>query len=385
MTISVQTIEKFYMGPTLEVLNLLKKKELIEAAKHFDLEVNESVLKAKLKKLVLDYLVEEELMAEPESTDELRGEQLLELKRLEFQERERERENQVKLKELELKEKELTIQLKMHELESHSPVVPTMTTVKSPGFDVSKDIRLVPPFQEKEVDKYFVHFEKIATSLEKPREVWTLILQSVLIGKAREIYSALPVEKSTQYEEMRRAILKLVPEAYCQKFRNCKKQESQTYVEFAREKEALFDCWCTAKQVDNDYNKLRQLILVEEFKKCLQSDVKMYLDEQKVDGLHQAAVLADDYSLTHSLFCEVNNRCPVRMLVRKMFRNMSRQWFPEADTMGKTEIELIINTGLQVNPYVKKEDILWQNVDFWKRKIVNHQMLWLLQKVKAQL
>ena len=72
------------------------------------------------------------------------------------------------------------------------------------------------------------------------------------------------------------------------------------YVKFAREKEALFDHWCTAKQVDNDYPKLRQL-LVEEFKKCLQSDVKMYLDEQKTDSLHQAAVLADDYSLTHKM------------------------------------------------------------------------------------
>ena len=54
-----------------------------------------------------------------------------------------------------------------------------------------------------------------------------------------------------------------------------------------------------AKQVDNNYHKLRQLLLVEEFKKCLQSDVKVYLDEQKADGLHQAAILADDYSLTH--------------------------------------------------------------------------------------
>ena len=70
-------------------------------------------------------------------------------------------------------------------------------------------------------------------------------------------------------------------------------------MEFAREKEALFDRWCAAKQVDNDYSKLRQLLLVEEFKKCLQSDVKMYLDEQKADGLYQVAVLADDYSLTH--------------------------------------------------------------------------------------
>ena len=30
------------------------------------------------------------------------------------------------------------------------------------NFDVTKHIRLVPPFQEKEVDKYFLHFEKVA-------------------------------------------------------------------------------------------------------------------------------------------------------------------------------------------------------------------------------
>ena len=81
------------------------------------------------------------------------------------------------------------------------------------------------------------------------------------------------------------------------------------YVEFAREKEALFDHWRTAKQVDNDYPKLRQL-LVEEFKKCLQSDVKMYLDEQKTDSLHQAAVLVDDYSLTHKMTFPSNSDQP---------------------------------------------------------------------------
>ena len=32
-------------------------------------------------------------------------------------------------------------------------------------FDVTKHIRLVPPFQEKEVDKYFFHFEKVAFCL----------------------------------------------------------------------------------------------------------------------------------------------------------------------------------------------------------------------------
>ena len=54
------------------------------------------------------------------------------------------RETQLRMKELELKEKEIAMQLR--ELETR-PVVHTPTpSVKSTGFDVSKHIRLVPPF-----------------------------------------------------------------------------------------------------------------------------------------------------------------------------------------------------------------------------------------------
>ena len=35
--------------------------------------------------------------------------------------------------------------------------------------DVTKHIRFVPPFQEKEVDKYFLHFEKVAEKLNWPK------------------------------------------------------------------------------------------------------------------------------------------------------------------------------------------------------------------------
>ena len=92
------------------------------------------------------------------------------------------------------------------------------------------------------MDKYFLHFEKITTSLEWPRDVWMLLLQSVLVGKAREVYSAMPLEHSSQYDLVKKAILKayeLVPEAYRQNFRNYNKIDKQTYIEFAREKETL--------------------------------------------------------------------------------------------------------------------------------------------------
>ena len=171
------------------------------------------------------------------------------------------------------------------------------------NFDVTKHIRLVPPFQEKEVDKYFLHFEKVAENLNWPKEHWTLLLQSVLIGKAREIYAQLGVEQSHHYETVKELILKgyeLVPDAYRQKFRNCKKDSNQTHVEFARSKEQLFDRWCCSKKIDQNYDKLRQLVLVEEFKR-IQSDVKTFLDEKQVETLEEAARLADDYYLTHKV------------------------------------------------------------------------------------
>ena len=91
----------------------------------------------------------------------------------------------------------------------------------------------------------------------------------------------------------------MVPEAYRQIFRDCRKEPNQTHVEFARTKEQLFDRWCSSKKVGSDHEKLRQLMLVEEFKWCINSDVRAFLNEKEVENLDLAARLADDYSLTH--------------------------------------------------------------------------------------
>ena len=194
-------------------------------------------------------------------------------------------------------------------------------------FDVTKHIRLVPPFQEKEVDKYFLHFEKVAENLKWPREHWTLLLQSVVIGKAREIYTQLSLEQSSDYDTVKEFILKayeLVPEAYRQKFRDCRKEHDQTHVEFARTKEQLFDRWCSSKKVGSDHAKLRQLMLVEEFKRCINSDVKAFLNEREVENLETAARLADDYALTHKASF-VNKPYP-----RKPYNPQSKQIAPQS-------------------------------------------------------
>ena len=90
----------------------------------------------------------------------------------------------------------------------------------------------------------------------------------------------------------------LMPEAYRQKFRSCKKSPDCTFMEFAREKATLFDRWCTATKA-TDFSSLRELVLPEEFKNNISIRIVTYLNEQKVMSLSQAAVLADEFVLTH--------------------------------------------------------------------------------------
>ena len=47
-------------------------------------------------------------------------------------------------------------------------------------------------------------------------------------------------------------------------------------------------------------------MLVEEFKRCIQSDVTTFLDEKQVETLEEAAHLADDYYLTHKVSFNAN-------------------------------------------------------------------------------
>ena len=337
----------------MELLNLAKKTDLLNIADHYALtSVKPSMLKHEIKNILIKFLVDEQIL-DPSTlssilvtqTDlqlrELEVQRQIQLEKLRLEQEERIRVEQLERKErklereermekeklamekeklamekeklyleeriqkekLEQAEKERQYNLRMKELEMQDK---TKTKPLDLGthFDVTKHIRLVPPFQQKEVDKYFLHFEKVAENLKWPNEHWTLLLQSVVIGKAREIYTQLSLEQSSDYDKVKELILKayeLVPEAYRQKFRKCRKENDQTHVEFARTKEQLFDRWCSSKKIGSDYPKLRQFMLVEEFKRCINSDVKSFLDEKEVETLEKAARLADDYTLTHKV------------------------------------------------------------------------------------
>jgi len=67
----------------------------------------------------------------------------------------------------------------------------------------------------------------------------------------------LSKEKIETVKELILKAYELLPEAYRQKFREAKKRDDQTRIEFARDKEQLFDKWLTSKNINKDYDNPR--------------------------------------------------------------------------------------------------------------------------------
>ncbi|KAJ8340751.1 hypothetical protein SKAU_G00353840 [Synaphobranchus kaupii] len=144
-------------------------------------------------------------------------------------------------------------------------------------------------------------FERAAITLNWHRDAWPLMLQGMLVGKAQVALSSLSLEQSLDYDMVKVAVLRayeLVPEAYRQKFRQYRKADRQTFVEFAREKENLFDRWSVA-QGTKTFEQLRDLVIMEEFRNCVPERVAIYLNEQRATQIAQGAILAGEFIITH--------------------------------------------------------------------------------------
>ncbi len=329
-------IGAFVSKPSIQQFNLFRKKDLLQIADILNISVSSSAAKKVIKAEVYAKLVEQGLLSV--ETD-LEGEGkidgldmggtmdfsssksdpllLFKLKELELQIKQQEHENRrLHLRELEMIHIEKGKEREYAQTVISPVAIPMHVNVppadQSTGnfahirdavvpFDPSKHIKLVPPFQESEVDAYFIAFERIAAKLNWPRDMWALMMQCSLVGKAQEVCSALPIDDSLNYDVVKAAVLRvyeLVPEAYRQKFRSYTKSMKQSFVGFARDKKMLLERWCAASKTTT-FDQLHELFLLEDFKNGLPGNLVTYLNEQKENSLSAAAVLADEYMLTH--------------------------------------------------------------------------------------
>ena len=341
-------LQQFLSGPSVEGLKVCRKEDLFSIATHLELTLPKVMKKAELLSTVIQALVAKGLISvsstsgvSPTSGTVEREEGKAELKsdtetvtaplsptlstgsgggtgaryrlrlaRMQMDAKEKERKDEISLK-LELRKLELESQLEIRKLELESAERRGTVAAPSGGSggtevrDYKQYLGFVPPFNENDVDAYFAAFERMALSMRCPREAWAILLQCKLTGKAQEALKALSLEDSCSYDVVKASVLRayeLIPEAYRQRYRACRKAANSTFMDFAREKEVLFDRWCAASQV-SDMTSLRQLILLEDFKNCLADDnLVTYLNDQRAVTLSAAAVLADEFMLSRKPF-----------------------------------------------------------------------------------
>lgn len=275
-------LQSFVNNPSLEVIERCRKDELLIIANHLQIAIPKQCLKKTIKAELIDCLIDSGVLSLPEvdrradlagrerdarksskedgelvaaeaeanvgatlppfepfspgtprSTGGAQVKERIARLRMEAQERAQIRQAELELnlqvRKLEI-EADKEIKLRQLDIEvakaaavssvqqSSSSVSDNSANLSSATFDVGKHIALVPNVRESEVDSYFNAFEKIATSLVWPKEVWSLLLQCKLAGKALEVYSTLSLEDSLKYDVFKLTILKayeLVPEAYC--------------------------------------------------------------------------------------------------------------------------------------------------------------------------
>lgn len=226
-------LEDFQAQPTVAKLNKCKKDDLRLVADAYGIQVPLSAKKIEIRELIYVKLSEEGLMGDPvpivgveapaagagvgevvDSPAPLRDPPVQPKPMAE------ELELNLRIREAEVRQRELEVQamhLKVRALEleqgAAASAKPACLPTPSPsphaqdGFDVSRHVALAPPFRESEVDSYFSAFERIAATLNWPKNVWPLLLQCKLVGKAQEVCNSLSIEDSLNYDVVKTTVL----------------------------------------------------------------------------------------------------------------------------------------------------------------------------------
>jgi len=192
-------------------------------------------------------------------------------------------------------------ELKLAQIQSSADI---QHNVNANIFDVVKVTKFVPLFDEDDPQEFFLQFERVANTLNWPREFWTLLIQTVLKGKGRSSYLSLSTAQQLDFDLVKSTVLKsyqLTAEYYRQKFRNNKKDINQTYLEYSHSSNKYFKRWLTASNI-NDYEQLSETILLEQFFRGIPLEVKSYLLEREVNSVDKAAHLAENFSLVNRKF-----------------------------------------------------------------------------------
>lgn len=202
------------------------------------------------------------------------------------------------------KERAHAKEMKEFELKFEQTKGSTVEKSKSDHQDTRIKKPKLPSFSDgrDDMDAYLRRFERFATIAKWPKSEWALALSSLLTGKALEVYSRLPVEKASDYQDLKSALLhryELTEEGFRVKFRNSQRDTGETFSQFAARLTSYLNRWAELGEVTKTYDGLSDLLLREQIIAICGKDLAMYLKERKPSTVQNMALLADRYVEAH--------------------------------------------------------------------------------------
>lgn len=157
-------VETFLREPTPEQLNKFRKDDVLEIRKHLVLGVRKAMRKAILMRIRAVHIVNNDIFEE----------EILNQLSIDVREMSQAQIELVKTKiyaTTEIEKTRIEQEFKFRELEISRQDI----EVRQQGFDLTKQVRLVPKFQEDVIDNYFSHFEKTAINYNWPRSACPML------------------------------------------------------------------------------------------------------------------------------------------------------------------------------------------------------------------
>ncbi len=198
-------VEEFISAPSQDLLNDLTKDQLVELAGHYksNLVSQDKRLKDNIKSLVKMELIDRGVLDSQSSEGEsqfvnmtstmsqLTFEQQKQLLLIQTDMKEKllEAQNRVEMSKVQLQQQQ-QLDLERYRLDLiRDGKMPFTGGVErdlvSCKFDVVTNMRLIPRFDEKDVERFFLLFERVADARNWPDGECTFMLQSVFTGKAQ--------------------------------------------------------------------------------------------------------------------------------------------------------------------------------------------------------
>ncbi|KAL5019544.1 hypothetical protein ScPMuIL_002436 [Solemya velum] len=140
-----------------------------------------------------------------------------------------------------------------------------------------------------------------ATTYAWDRSVWAVNLIPLLSGKALEAYARLDETHSSNYDEIKDAILRryeLTSDNYRQKFRSSNQSSQESFREFKVRVESLLKHWCNREKAD-DFESLLDLILREQLINSCSPDLKVWIKERAPVNTKALVEIAEVYQTAH--------------------------------------------------------------------------------------